>query len=289
MKKIFVFLLVMFFLIVGAGCGASQNKSGADSSNGNGAAEDGKTPTTSDEGFVPAMDSVFTIDKVIHNGRIDLYTDNYKVTVNKITAYVKGLGGFIQSSNDAYVDENNYSLGSTGYMVIRVPSAKFEDSMDVIKSYGRSVGSSTSSENITETYKDVESELKSLKIEEERLLVYLTKADKIADMLTIETELNRVRTEINSRTSILNNYDKQVAYSTITINLTEDKSATGKIDSPFSDFGQKIMSGFVSSINVLMSVVAGFILVVFQLLPFLIIVGVVLLIVWFVRKKNKKQ
>lgn len=286
MKKLLSFFLIMAFLVLAVGCGTGVNKSEEQVDGDYVVTEDGKSLTV--ENLVPVADSDLSQDKIIRNGRINLFTDDYKNTVDRITAYVNRLGGFVQSSNDGYVDGSNLTYGSSGFMVLRVPSVKFMDAMEEIKSYGRALGSSTDTENITGTYKDVESELKSFRIEEERLLTYLSKAEKIEDMLTIEKELTRVRTEINSRVSILNNYDKLVAFSTITINLTESKSATGNIESPFSDFALKISSGFASSINLLLNILAGFILVLVWLLPFLIIVVVVLLVFRFVVKKNKK-
>lgn len=285
MKRILSILLILVFLVLGVGCGAGDNKSVEDVTGDYEVSEDGKS--VAGENLVPKADSDFSMDKVIRNGRITLFTDDYQNTIDKITAYVIGTGGFIQASNDGYGDSNSMIYGSSGFMVVRVPSARFMDSMEEIKSYGRPAGSSTDTENITGTYKDLESELKSLRIEEERLLTYLTKAEKIEDMLTIEKELTRVRTEINSRVSILNNYDKMVAFSTITINLTESKSATGNIESPFSDFGLKISSGFASSINMLLSILAGLILLLVRLLPFLVILGVVLLVIWIVIKKKR--
>lgn len=286
MKKLLSIFLIMAFLLLAVGCGAGVKESSGVSPGDYEVTEDSKG--MADENLVPKADSDFSTDKIIRNGRINLFTDDYKNTVDKITAYVIGLGGFIQSSNDGYVDGSNLAYGSSGFMVVRVPSVKFTDSMEEIKSYGRAIGSSTDTENITGIYQDVESELKSLRIEEERLLTYLSKAEKIEDMLTIEKELTRVRTEINSRVSILNNYDKLVTFSTITINLTESKSATGNIESPFSDFALKISSGFASSINLLLNILAGFILVLVRLLPFLIIVTVVLLVFRFVMKRNRK-
>lgn len=286
MKKLLSFFLIMAFLVLAVGCGTGVNKSEEQVDGDYVVTEDGKSLTV--ENLVPVADSDLSQDKIIRNGRINLFTDDYKNTVDRITAYVTGLGGFIQSSNDGYVDGSNIAYGSSGFLVLRVPSVKFMDAMEEIKSYGRALGSSTDTENITGTYKDVESELKSFRIEEERLLTYLSKAEKIEDMLTIEKELTRVRTEINSRVSILNNYDKLVAFSTITINLTESKSATGNIESPFSDFALKISSGFASSINLLLNILAGFILVLVWLLPFLIIVVVVLLVFRFVMKRKRK-
>lgn len=287
MKKILTIFLTVLVLFLFVGCSSGSNNTQSSGAS-DGIAVTDETGKSADSSIVPKADSGFSLDKIIRTGRVELYTDDYLKTVDRINSYVNGIGGFIQSSNDVFGDSNNTSVGSSGYMTIRVPSAKFSASMDMIKSFGRVVSSSTNSENITENYQDISSELNSLKVEEGRLLNYLTKADKIADMLTIESELNRVRTEINSKTSILNNYDKQVGYSTININLTESKSATGNIDSPFSDFGLKISSGFASSINFLMNMLAGLIVLFFRLLPFLIIVGVVFVIVWIVHKKTKK-
>ncbi|MDD2371203.1 MAG: DUF4349 domain-containing protein [Firmicutes bacterium] len=288
MKRSLTVLLtvLVLFLFVGCSSGSSDTQSAIDS--GGLEVSDEVSNKSADSSIVPKVDASFSLDKIIRTGRVELYTEDYLKTVDKINSYVNGIGGFVQSSNDIFGDSNNTSVGSSGYMTIRVPSAKFSSSMDEIKSYGRVVSSSTNSENITENYQDISSELNSLKVEESRLLNYLTKADKIADMLTIESELTRVRTEINAKTSILNNYDKQVGYSTININLTESKSATGNIESPFSDFGLKISSGFASSINFLMYMLAGLIVLFFRLLPFLVIIGVVSVIVWIVHKKTKK-
>ena len=286
MKRILSIFLILAFLLLGVGCGAGDSKSVEDVAGDYGITEDGKS--IAGENLVPKTDGNFSMDKIIRNGRINLFTDDYLKTVDKITAYVIGEGGFIQSSNEGYSKSNNQTYGSSGFMVVRVPSARFMDAMEEIKSYGRPVGSSTDTENITGTYMDVEGELKSLRIEEERLLSYLSRAEKIEDMLTIEKELTRVRTEINSRVTILNNYDKLVAFSTITINLTESKSATGNIESPFSDFGLKISSGFASSINLLLNILAGLILVLVWLAPFLLILGVVFLVLWIGIKRKRK-
>ncbi len=284
MKKISLILLTIVFLFILVGCGINSRENGENTFNSETiGVTDEVTKDENDSNLVPKADGDFAIDKIIKNGRIELYTENYLKTLEKINMYVNGIGGFVQSSNDIFGESS-----ISGYMIIRVPATEFSASMKELKSYGRVVGTSTNSENINEYYQDISSELKSLKIQEQRLLEYLTKADKVEDLLNIEIELNRVRTIINAKTSILNNYDKQVAYSTITINLTESKSATGNIESPFSDLGLKISSGFASSINLLMLMVSGIIVLFFRLLPFLVIIGVVLIIVWLVRKKIKK-
>ena len=43
---------------------------------------------------------------------------------------------------------------------------------------------------------DIETRLKSKQVQQERLIEILSKAERVEDILNIENELNRVRTEI---------------------------------------------------------------------------------------------
>ena len=45
--------------------------------------------------------------------------------------------------------------------------------------------------NITTQYRDIETELSNLEVQEERILEIMKKADQVEDILNIERELNR--------------------------------------------------------------------------------------------------
>ena len=66
-------------------------------------------------------------------------------------------------------------------------------------------------------------------IQEERILEIMKKADQVEDILNIERELNRIRTEINQRKNILKNWDQLVDYSSIEVSLREEKFSTSGI------------------------------------------------------------
>jgi len=244
--------------------------------------------TDTGTGNITVSDSGFDISKIIYSGNISLYTDDYMGTFEKISVYAASVGGFVQSSSSSYIDMTQNTKVNSGYLTIRVPAEKFQEAMKEIQKYGTTANASTNSDNISQQYQDIKGQLENLKIEEERLQGYLSKAENIQDLLAIETELNRVKTEIDSRTTMLNNWDKEISYSTINVSVTEKKLATSTVKSPFSDIFQQIKEGFIGSINLLLNITAWMIVFIVRLLPFAAVFGVGYLIYrGFFRKKKK--
>ena len=161
----------------------------------------------------------FDTSKIIYSGNISLNTEDYQNTFEKISGYAVELGGFVQDSGSNYASEQAGVQANSGYLTIRVPSEKFSEAMTQIQTWGSPISANVSSTNISQQYEDVQAQLNNLKIEEGRLLEYLKQATNITDMLAIESELNRVRTEIDSLTTTIKNWDTEMAFSTIYVSL----------------------------------------------------------------------
>jgi len=293
-RKYIPYAVVLVILIIIAGSiivNVFFGKSGKGTAPANGSAvTDSKTAdnNASSTGTTPAVSSdvQFDITKIIYSGNISLYTDDYKSTLAKIGEYAVKIGGFVQDSNSSYIDKTQNTVVNSGYITIRVPAAKYEEAMNEIQKYGSPISSSTNSTNISQQYQDVKGQLDNLKIEEQRLLGYLTKAGNIQDLLSIESELNRVRTEIDNRTTIIKNWDKEIAYSTISVSVYEKKLSTSTVKSPFSDILQKIKEGFITSINLLLIMLAELIVWISRLIPFAAVLGAAYFIYSRFRKKK---
>lgn len=236
------------------------------------------------------MDSgaMFDVDKIIYTGSISLSSEDYKGTLIKIVEHVKANGGFVQDSNSYFMDESQGRESNSGSITIRVPAEKFESTMEELQTYGEPLNTSVNSTNISQQYRDIKGQLENLKIQESRLMEYLRTAEKLQDMLAIESELNRVRTEMDYRTTLIKNWDVEIAYSTIYVSVYERKLATTQVTSPFGDMLEKIRESFIASLNYLLYLMSQAILWFFRLIPFavigLVIVGVILL----VRRNQKK-
>lgn len=217
-----------------------------------------------------SLSEVFDKEKIIYEGTLNLNVEDVQSTTKEITTYIEKEKGFIQN---AYMSNNDISeYYGQSYITVRVPSDKFKGMLENLKAYGEETNSNFNATNITTEYRNLQSELESYQIQEERLLSYLKEAEKMQDMLTIESELNRVRTNINILNTQLKNYDQMVSYSTITIYLTESNTMSTSIQSPFGSLLSNISKGFISSFNSLLKVISTLIVWFFKIIPFLIII-----------------
>jgi len=243
----------------------------------------GETSSTSgvaDSGFQ------FDVTKIIYSGNISLYVDDFQSTFEKIAAYTLAQEGFVQDASSSTTEINQNSVPNSGYLTIRVPAAKFTEAMKEIQSYGTPISSSINSTNISQQYQDVQGQLDNLKIEEARLQDYLNQAETTSDLLLIETELNRVRTEIDNRTTMIKNWDNEINYSTIVVSLSEKAIGTSTVESPFSGLIQKISQSFIASINVILTGLAMLIVLMVRLIPFAAVLGFGYLIYRQIKKKK---
>ena len=110
------------------------------------------------------------------------------------------------------------------------------------------VSRSTDVADVTESYTDTEARLKTLRLQEERLLEILSKATELSDVLELESRLSDVRYQIESYEATLRNYDSRVSYSTLHITLQEVVEYS-IINDPPQTLGQRLSDGFKDSMR----------------------------------------
>ena len=130
--------------------------------------------------------------------------------------------------------------------------------------------------------------MEAKKTEAARLVELLAKAESVDDIISIEGRLSEVRGEIDSYTSQLKSWDKQVNYSTISITVTEEADETFSNVSP--DLGTRIKNSFIRGINRftngLENLAVGF---VGSIIYIAIIVIIIVAVVAAVKKKIRKR
>ena len=161
--------------------------------------------------------------KVIRHANMELETKEFDPALSGILQAVANAGGYIESQDQG----GGSSYGSGRYreryasINARVPSAKLDE---VIRSVGglcNVVTQSQSMDDITDRYYDAEAHLTTLRVQEERLLEILSKAEKLEDIITLESALSDVRYQIESLTASLRRMDSQVTYSFLNLSLQE--------------------------------------------------------------------
>lgn len=237
---------------------------------------------------------------VIRTGNISVNVENVDKAAGDIRQLTESSGGYIENSqiDNITIPRVEYADGSAvtkettekyGNMTIRVPEAQFQNIFNNIKGMGKLVSENISGSDITAEYRDTEARADNLKIQEQSLKQLMTKANTVEEILKIEKELNRVRTDIDISTGNLKRWDNLVQLSTIYIYMRELKPEELKsVDVP--GMWEKAYQGFIKAIN---NIVVGFekaVIALIAAIPYLIVAGVLALIgIYFVKKIKLKK
>ncbi|MBI4198246.1 MAG: DUF4349 domain-containing protein [Chloroflexi bacterium] len=163
---------------------------------------------------VPAG-SLETADRqIISQANLSLEVTTVPAAVGQVQAIAQSLGGFVEQLSSSGAEEKQYAA-----ITIRLPQAEFFTAMDRLRALGKVQSENLGSQDVTEQFIDLEARLKSLQREEESLLSLLGRAQQISEILTIERELSRVRSDIERYQGQLNFLKRRVDLTTITISL----------------------------------------------------------------------
>lgn len=164
-------------------------------------------------------------DKIIYSGEAEVETRDFDDSIAKLMEMLEQYGGWIESSSLSGANYYSISRGNSGNRsasyTLRIPSDKFETVMNSLSEIGNVPYTYTYSENVTTQYYDTQARLTAYETQEARLLEMMEKAETVSDVITIEEKLTELRYQIESLQSTLNNWDRQVNYSSLYVTVDE--------------------------------------------------------------------
>ena len=182
--------------------------------------------------------------KLIRNADISMQTEQFDKLTEEIEKKVNELGGYIESSgvyNSGYRSTDSRDANYT----IRIPSDKLDEFLNTALTEGRITNKNISTEDITLRYSDLESRVKSLRIEQDRLMELISEAKDVDAIIALETRLSEIRYELESIESSLRVYDNQVTFSTVYLYINEVKAVSAAAEASFTE---RIAAGFKNNL-----------------------------------------
>lgn len=154
---------------------------------------------------------------LIKNATVTVEAGDVKQATAKLIADAKALKGYVSDMHET-VD----SLGSRSVTVqVRIPAQEFDNFLQQFDGRGKVLEKQVTTQDVTEEFVDSQSRLRNLKATEARLLDHLHRSGKLSDTLLVETELTRVREEIEQLEGRLRFLAHRVDYSTLSVTLKE--------------------------------------------------------------------
>lgn len=184
--------------------------------------------------------------KLIKTVSIEAETEELDTILAGIDSKIAELDGYVESReiyNGSSYAQRRYRRAD---LTIRIPAENVDGFVAHVDGVSNVVSSNEEIDDVTLQYVDIESRVKALETEQERLLELLSQAETMADLLEIEARLTEVRYELESVTSQLRTMDNLVSYATVHLYISEVQEYTPVEE---ETVWQRISGGFMDSLE----------------------------------------
>jgi hypothetical protein len=163
-----------------------------------------------------------TSRKLIRNAEISLEVARFSESVRRAEEIARIFGGYVADSQAGGEGEQR-----TGTLVVRVRSDDFDRALAALRSLGNVRTEHVGMQDVTRAYADLETRLRVQREAADRVRGLLrNRAAKLSEILAAEKELSRLIEQIESLEGERLWYGRQIALSSISVELREPESAS---------------------------------------------------------------
>ena len=235
-----------------------------------------------DSGKFPAKVTLASTERrIVYEAQMTLVVDDLPKTEEELTSLVQEKGGYFA---DASVDRQQGERLS-GRWQVRIPVAQFEAFLDAVSKLGVPEVRRQTAQDVTEEFVDLKARIANKKRLEDRIVELLDTNDgKIKDVIEVERELARVRSEIEQMEGRLRYLTDRTEMTTVTITAREERDY---VPPKAPTFGSRISGAWSGSLLALRKFGENFVVAIVYLGPWLVIGGVLFVPpVWWIYKRS---
>lgn len=206
--------------------------------------------------------------RIIYNATLDLVVEGFSAVAGKVEGLATQFDGFIANSS---IDTASHRP-RRGSWTIRVPAARYDEFLAAAGTLGELQRRTESSREVTAEYYDLQTRIRNKDVEEKRLLKHLEESTgKLEEILAVEKEISRVRTEMEQMQGQLRVLQDLTALSTVTLNVSEIQ---GYVPAESPTFGTRIGRAWSQSLDGLVTAGQALVIVIVALAPWLPVIAV---------------
>ncbi len=261
---------------------APEPVSGDDAGGGGGVAEvasdnSGDTP-------VGGPGSPVEQQKVISTGNVQLRSDDVGQSIFDVRKVVDVHAGTI-AEDDTETDKDGDALRSR--MVLRIPTADFDDAMTELEGVAKLVSSKRQSADVTTQVLDIDVRVEAQQRSIDRIQVLFDNATSIKDVVSVESELSRRQADLASLQAQQRYLADQTSMSTITLAVERTDQARPEPKPDHDDAG--FLTGLSGGWKALMAFLVAVATVAGALLPWLALALVLAVPAWPLVRRLRRR
>jgi len=208
--------------------------------------------------------------KIIRNSDFILETDDPTDGQRKLTSIAESLDGFVVTSE--FKQNDTVMPGRPGQVVkvtVRIPSNRFGQAIETIRTLGRVIDEKESGQDVTEEYIDLEARIRTKKALEAQFLEIMKQARKVSEALEVQSQIADVRSEIESLEGRRRFLENRAALSTINITL---QTPAPVVTATTRGFTHDVKQAFGDGIDLAATIVTGLIRLAIVMIPIAIFI-----------------
>ncbi len=229
-------------------------------------------------GEVAAPPSVPTIGpRVIKTANLTVSVDkgSFGDQFDRASLIASKYHGFVVDS------QTEGTQAKAGSLVIRVPSASFDQAMSELRGLGEIEQQSVNGTDVTDQFVDLGARLRSWEAQHRVLLRLMDRANSIEETMRVQNEIQRVQFEIEAIKGQLRLLRDQTSLATISLSMHEAGVAAPQGDPSKPSLAQAWNMAVAGFLGVVYAVIVG--------LGYLIPLGAIGLVVWFAYRRVKPK
>lgn len=233
------------------------------------------------------VSEVASVRMIIHKAVMSVNVKELDKAQSNIEQKVEQYGGYIVESNVYQEDDQT----SSGKMIVRIPEKNFEKFLvDAEGEAAEILERNVTGQDVTEQFVDLQSRVKSKRAVEERLLEFMSNAQKTDDLLKISSDLATIQEEIEVMVGKMKYLENQTSFSTIELSMYENRVVVPDIDSKELNTWEKTQKQLATSTNALLATGSAFIVFFIGNLPVLVIlVGIAVVVYWIIKRRIRRE
>lgn len=238
-------------------------------------------------------------DKIIYTADIEIQTKEFDSTREKLNSLVTQYNGVVDNESytggEDYINTYRYDRGNGNMtkrrldVVLRIPSEHFKEFMNESGDLGNIIGTTTNAENITTEYYNNQAKLNALQIQLARLQELLQQETDIENIVYLTSEISNLEYQINTMKTTIRTMDIDVAYSTITMSITEVVKYDEPTELKEDTFVNRLLDTIKESKDNFLDFLEDILFAIIILLPYLIVLAVILVIIIIPLRKRTKR
>lgn len=214
--------------------------------------------------------------KIIKTAVLRYQTKEYDEFFSGLNSCIQKYGAYIEAEESYGGNRYNVYSNRSATLTVRVPLDTYNEFMSDACTIGSVIYKSENSSDVTTAYVDTESRITALETEYSALLSILEKADKLDDVISLQSRISEVTYELENYKSQLRKYDNLISYCTVNIDVDEVERVTPNVEE--MTFGEKIRSGLSENLENIADDATDFAIWFVTSLPYILIWAVVILI-----------